>query len=369
MELTMVGRRKKAQGLPLRLYRYQGKRRDTFYTITAANEYINLGHDLVEAKRRLRTLDDEQTTAGSIGELLDDYLAHVKDLVSKGKRSARTFADNEDELVNLKLAFGKMAPRALQPHHVWNYLHKYRGKQAPIRANREISLLKSAFNWARGQGIVRDNPCAGVERNEETSRDRLVTHAELESFCAFARANGHVAEHLRGEEHLDAGARVANTAELAWLTGKGQAQVLRMLRSQAKEDGIHFGKRKGGASTIVEWTDRLRECVARCEAMPARLKSVYVVFNREGQPYTSAGFKALWNRLMHAWIDSGREDPNDAKSASKNEWFTFHDLRAKSVTDLITQGRQASELTGHREEKTVATIYDRRRVRKSRAVE
>ena len=70
----MVGRRKTASSLPPRLYAYKGKRQDTYYTITATNERMNLGHDLLTAKRKLLELEEGRSIAGTIGELLDDYL-------------------------------------------------------------------------------------------------------------------------------------------------------------------------------------------------------------------------------------------------------------------------------------------------------
>jgi integrase len=54
--------------------------------------------------------------------------------------------------------------------------------------------------------------------------------------------------------------------------------------------------------------------------------------------------------------------------AQGGERFTFHDSRAKATTDVIEQGRKASELTGHKLESTVTTIYDRRHIRKSAPV-
>ena len=87
-----------------------------------------------------------------------------------------------------------------------------------------------------------------------------------------------------------------------------------------------------------------------------QVKSTYLICNSEGQPYTSSGFKAMWQRAMKAWVEKG------------NERFTFHDLRAKSVTDATEAGRRASDLTGHRTEAVVSKLYDRRRIRKAPAV-
>lgn len=65
----------------------------------------------------------------------------------------------------------------------------------------------------------------------------------------------------------------------------------------------------------------------------------------------------LWDECLNReWVEAG------------NERFTFHDLRAKAVTDVEEQGRDAIDLTGHRQQSTVESVYDRRRIRKARAV-
>ena len=64
----------------------------------------------------------------------------------------------------------------------------------------------------------------------------------------------------------------------------------------------------------------------------------------------------MWRRQMKEWVEQGKER------------FTFHDLRAKTVTDLIENGRKASELTGHRTENISAKVYNRRAIRKSKAI-
>jgi hypothetical protein len=42
------------------------------------------------------------------------------------------------------------------------------------------------FNRAVGAGLIASNPCAGVKRNEEEPRDRLITEVELRGFFRFA---------------------------------------------------------------------------------------------------------------------------------------------------------------------------------------
>lgn len=362
----MGRRRKKALTLPPRLYEYRGKRATTYYTITPENQRINLGHDLFAAKRGLLDLEVGKSAPGTIGELLDDYLAQVRELVSRGKRAARTPSDNETESVNLKKAFGRMTPEALRPQHVWQYLHKARGRQAPVRANREISFLQAALSWARDQGIVRHNPCIGVKRNEESPRTRRVDDTEFASFLAFARDGKHLAASVASWS--DAGKRIAVAAELAYLTGKAQHQVLRLAKSHVSEEGIRFRGRKRGADTLVLWTPALRAVSARAATLRSRVESMYVIYTRDGSPYTDRGFRALWQRLMRAWIDAGKDATADPDERSRNQRFTFHDRRAKAITDVIEAGRRASDLTGHRTESVPARVYDRRVERKAPAV-
>lgn len=341
----MVGRRKSNLEIGMsRLYVYEGKRTTTYYTIDRHNKYINLGHDLREAKRQLLELEGEAPEPGSIADYLDDLIKTRWKLVAKKKLATRTVETNESEAEQLKEAFGKMKPEAIKPSHVYLYLHKYRGAESPVRANREIALFSTLFNGLLGTGVVDRNPCVGVERNTEIPRDRLVSDKEFKSFLKYCWRHG------------DAGRRIALAGYIAYITGKAQGQILRLNRGQLTKDGIAFAKRKRGAETLVLWTPLLRKLIKASIDMPCTIDPLYVIHSQAGTPYTTSGFKALWHRRMGEWCALGHER------------FTFHDLRAKAVTDMTEQGRKASDLTGHRQESTIASVYDRRRVRKSSAV-
>jgi integrase len=54
----------------------------------------------------------------------------------------------------------------------------------PVRANRALSLLTKMFNLAIGWDMRPDNPCRGIERNQEEKRERYLTPAELERLMA-----------------------------------------------------------------------------------------------------------------------------------------------------------------------------------------
>ena len=341
----MTGRRKSNLGVGMsRLYVYKGKRTTTYYTITPDNKRINLGHDLNAAKRELLNLSGNPSQPDTVSDCLDDLIKLREKQVMEGKRSATTLASNLLEVENLKKAFGKMYPRDIKPTHIWHYLHKYRGKEAPVRANREIALLSRMFSRAMGAGLTQSNPCVGVERNEEVPRDNLVSDGEFRAFFKFAWGRG------------DAPRRIALALLIAYLTGKAQGQVRTLTHHQVKQEGIYFGKRKRGAATLVQWTPMLRKAVKVALAMPSSCEPLHVIHTQDGCGYSVSGFKSIWQRLINDWEAQG------------NARFTFHDLRAKTVTDMEEQGRKASNLTGHNVEQTINQVYDRRRVRKSRAV-
>lgn len=335
----MTGRRKSTDILPPRMYAYHGKRRDTYYTITAANERINLGHDLIAAKRKLLDLEAGRPVAGSIGELLDRYLREISP-----NKAPSTHKGEIDSAERLRAVFGKMRPADLRPVHVAKYLD-LRGHTAPVRANREKSMLSHVYSIAMRWGIVDSNPCRGVARNREKPRDRLVTDAELAAFRATAELSG------------ETGKLLSQVAWLAYLTGQRRGDLLKLRLDRLTDDGILIQQGKTGAKVLIEWTDALRGCVAALRTLPRPVRGLYLVCNRHGQAYTDAGFKALWGRTMNAWQASG------------GERFHFHDLRAKAITRMVEDGRQARDLSGHATDAMVAKVYDRRAFKRAKAVE
>ena len=53
---------------------------------------------------------------------------------------------------------------------------------APILANQVLAAASPIFSWAMRQEIIAANPCAGVERNDTTSRERVLSDAEIAAF-------------------------------------------------------------------------------------------------------------------------------------------------------------------------------------------
>ena len=99
---------------------------------------------------------------------------------------------------------------------------------------------------------------------------------------------------------------------------------------------------------LIEWSALLRQLVAETRTVKRRVSSVFLFANLEGQPYTDAGFKCLWNRLMHSYA------PDGVDSAL---WFHAHDLRALYVSLTLSRGGNPET---HQNEETMRGVYDRR---------
>jgi integrase len=90
---------------------------------------------------------------------------------------------------------------------------------------------------------------------------------------------------------------------------------------------------------LARWERRMRE-ESDCGCGPN------VIRNQFGERYTSDGFRAMWQRFMRQFAKDG------------NERFTFHDLRAKSISDNPSL-QAASSLAGHIDMKVTNRVYDR----------
>jgi integrase len=53
---------------------------------------------------------------------------------------------------------------------------------APVLANQVLAAASAVFSWAVRQEIISANPCAGVERNDTTSRERILSDVEIAAF-------------------------------------------------------------------------------------------------------------------------------------------------------------------------------------------
>lgn len=177
----MSGRRKKDHHLPARVYVIRG----VHVYVDRLGKQHRLGREWdAAAKAKWIELSTGQAPDGTVSALLDAFVRHCEHEVRAGRRAKRTLADNEAESRVLKKVFGRMHASAVTKRHVASYLVRRtddEGNAAPVRANREIALLSSAYSWAlsREEWSVESNPCHGVRRNRESPRTHYVLSLDL----------------------------------------------------------------------------------------------------------------------------------------------------------------------------------------------
>ncbi|MDR0702332.1 MAG: hypothetical protein LBF61_08000 [Azoarcus sp.] len=123
------------------------------------------------------------------------------------KKAPRTQRDDAAILDMLRKVFGAMRLDDITPQHIAIYRDK-RGEKAPVRANREISLLSNIFNIAREWGVTaKENPCRGVRKNKEHPRDYYAEDAD--------KAGDHdLAARIRAFQFRDIRPKTASDIEL-----------------------------------------------------------------------------------------------------------------------------------------------------------
>ena len=311
-----MGRRRKSNfTLPPRLYLKHG----AYYYVSRENKWTRLSDDKAIAFAKWAEIEgetpresgSEKPITGSMAALIDKYMIEIAP-----KKAKATYTGNLMEAKNLREVFGKMLVLEIRPTHIAKYLD-IRGLKAPIRANREIALLSHIFSYAMRWGQADRNPCLGVAKHTEKGRDRYITDLEFESVKKLA-------------SNL-----IATVMDFAYITAMRRGDILKLRLDQINEEGIWIKQSKTGTKQLYEWTDGLFDVVARAKALKRPIRGLYLFCTRQGQPYSDTGFKAMWNRVQVKWADQG------------GQRFTFHDIRAKALTDAKAKGMDAQSLAGH----------------------
>lgn len=256
----------------------------------------------------------------SVNAMLDRYRNEV--LIGKAPKTQQV---QEFQIEKLRAVFGAMSLAAVRPEHVAEYLDRSDRK---VSANREIALLSHVFTKAMRWGKCDANPCRGVERNKERPRNRYIAHDEFIDVMECATP------------------AVQVMMALAYVTGQREGDLLRLTRAQIQENGIAFTQRKTGKRLVVSWTQSLVWCIEQAGKLPTNgIHSLFVVCQRNGQPYSESGFQTIWQRHIR----------DCHKSGVIAERFTFHDIRAKAGSD----GKDG-RLLGHMDPRTLRRIYMRK---------
>lgn len=267
----------------------------------------------------LKKYGEIRGTAGerprTMADVIDKYLLEIVPGLAE-----RTQEDYRAYCGKLKAAFGHMLPDEIEITDLYDY-HEARG--APVRANREITVLGVIYRHAIRWRAARTSPVLGFLYADEKDRERDVSGSERRRF-----ARGFCPDWLRGY------------LALKYLTSRRQGEMLKLGLFSERRDGIAFRilKKRRYRELVVLWSPRLRRVWEWLKRLPRPAGSVMMFpatkGKRRGQGLTARGFKSAWQRAQAKWEAAG------------NAGFWEHDIRAASATASESDER-ARELLDH----------------------
>lgn len=255
--------------------------------------------------------------------------------------SERVQRDYRGMIRYLRKACGRRKAHKMRPKHVAKIIDV---KEAPVQANRKVMILSSIFKIAQGSWCIEDdlvNPCIPVRRHKTSPRDRYITHEEFVAFRATAPEQIQIA------------------MDFAYITGQRQSDITQMRWSQVLTDGpreewvLHIDQGKTGKRLAIKISESVEAVLARAMRCGDQhlLTTDAVIRNKFSRAYTPDSFRALWQKYMRAWRKAHPEMPK----------FTFHDIRAKTVSDSKSV-TEASERAGHADARITLSTYKRNRL-------
>lgn len=266
----------------------------------------------------------------------------------------RTQKDYVRHLKVLREHFGDMHPDDVKPRDIGRFLDVPKGK---IHRVRIVAVLSSVYTKMVGKWYVAEkNPCLTVERQKNPPRDRYITDEEFWAVHAIMPP------------------RMKIAMELALYTGQRQGDLISLTWDQVTDEGILFNQSKTGQSRLVLFVDpedegarkedsALWDVLARAKQLVPQLPRKYVLRTEEGAAYTSEGFRSIWQRYMrkavNGWTRKRKGGEPTEYPPVLSERFTFHDIRAKTVSDEedvdIAQLR-----AGHTNKAMTLRVYSRK---------
>lgn len=305
---------------------------------------INLGTDRAQALRQVLEMLGQADDVGTVSRLWQQY----QQSPAWAELRPRTQADYAEYSAPLLAVFGNVRAAEITAPDVARYLRVER-RDAPKRANREISLLGNLIGLAIERGEATHNPCRGgqVRRNPERPRQNAPTTGQIEALARFSDGRGRWA-------------LIARAARFAALTGARQAELLPLHWPAWDEDEVRLdrAKQRKGVKLVERVASSPALAALRVElqaqASDGRVGAVFG--NRQGNPYTASGFAAMWQKLVRAALEAGIIEQR----------FSFHDLRAHYVTQHKAQAGALPEM--HASPTTTAKVYERSKVARRKAL-
>jgi integrase len=298
---------------------------------------IDIGGDPMRDRRAERA-------APTIDELSERYKA---DYMPRKRPSSQA----EDLTLIEQWVVPELGPRKVAEirHSDIERLHRKVSGKTPIRANRLIALLSKMFSLAVKWELRPDNPCKGLQKNPEQSRERYLSAEEIRRLADVLSVFPNRA--------------VANAVTLLLLTGARRNEVLSARWEHFDlEQGVWI---KPAMSTKTGKPHRVPLSQAALAVLaavprdgiylfPARSRSKHASGREQG--VNGAGHPGHLTDLKHEW--------RKICELADLDGVRLHDLRHSFASLLVNGGASLpliGELLGHRQVQTTARyshLYD-----------
>lgn len=238
------------------------------------------------------------------------------------KLAPRTKTDYQTHALRIKTRklgdgsyFGNATLKSVNKRTIRGYLDT---ASAPVQGNRQISLLRRAWNWAEERHSIPSNPCNNITPNDESPRDRYVEHDEYQEALGYAPSWLKIA------------------MELAYICRARRAEVLALTYDDYIDGDLYLERTKKSQSEITDHP-RIPELIEMSKSLPAG--SNHIVRNAKGEQVNAHGFNSAWRRM---------------KVKMGDRHFHYHDIKAKGISDM-----KGEQWAGHKSKKALA-VYQRR---------
>jgi len=265
---------------------------------------------------------------GAFAQLVREYFKSTK-YADLGRRTRSDYVGYSEKVLPV---FGHMNRQRIKPHHIRQYMDK-RGKTSKTQANREKSFMSAVFTWAYQYGKIKEvNPCHKVSKFTEPPRDRYIDDWEYDAVLLEAKSQP----------------LLFAAMEVSYCCAAREADVWNLEKNQLLHDGIYICQGKTGVKQIKLWNPRLKYAINLALQQP-ELPSFQWVFTKGRNHHCAQG-------TLRKWFSDAR-NAAEAKYPDCKFDFTFHDIKAKAISDY--EGGDKKEFSGHKTDSQVR-VYDRK---------
>jgi integrase len=305
------------------------------------SDWMPLGDDYVIALQEYAKFAGPVRSCRVLSDTILRYKTEITPLPIKGRNRTKEAIDNElRTLDRFDKLFGHMRQDSLTQQMLYQYIDKrvdereeFKGKHkaAPSAARHDVRFLKKVLTKGIKWGAGSTNAVLNLEFDSDPDDLREVTPEEFNAVYGIANERMQIA------------------MDLAANIGQRRGDLLKIREQDITEEGISIQQGKTRASLIVEWSPGLRETVERARTMKPDIPKDFLLRSKTGKPYTSNGFKSIWQRLQRRALEKGLI----------NSRFKFHHLRKKAATEKadLTTEEEAKDLLGHENLKTTTGKY------------